>query len=95
MESNAELVYRIIPSIKKSVNKELCIRKWTGMSTKYMVEQYNHNHQSVFIQFDTNNKQNDPVVRIFPTYLLGYVNPKPNTQYVILTNNVEWLTYKF
>lgn len=94
MKTNAQLVYRLIPYVHRAVKSELCIQKWTGMSTAYMLKMYNEKQQTIFLQFEKKYKYVGPNVRVFPTHLIGYINLCSKNEYVMLTNKGEWVKYK-
>jgi hypothetical protein len=91
----AEEVYRIIPQIKKIVDKELLIQKYTGHTSKYWTDEFVKKGNFVRLIFTSNKAV--PYLAItsswnYSPYEVG--SKDPEKKYVKLQENGEWYKYK-
>ena len=93
----AEEVYRIIPSIRNVVNRELFVHKHTGHSSVYWFDNYVQQGHVVQMVFTSNDKP--PSMAICPSWIFSPYEPSsvkgtPTKKYVMLKENGEWYNYK-
>tara|TARA_Y100000389_G_scaffold178261_3_gene191272 strand:+ start:403 stop:729 length:327 start_codon:yes stop_codon:yes gene_type:complete len=90
----AEEVYRIIPAIRKVVQRELFVQKNTNKSTSEWLTEYVQKGQVVRMIFTSNEKP--PCVVVSSSWSYSPYERKSNEpakKYVMLRENGEWIKY--
>ena len=91
----ADTVYRIIPQIRKMVDKELLIQKYTGNNSKYWNEEFVKKGYVVRLIFKSNKTLQYLSIASSWNYSPYEVGSKDTeTKYVKLQENGEWYEYK-